>query len=66
MLPGNIARSTPRNFVIDPTGAYLFAANQDSDNVVVSRIDPRSGKLSPTGDILNAFAPVCVIFAAAQ
>ena len=55
-----------RNFAIDPTGAYLFAANQDSDNVVVFRIDGKSGKLSPTGDILDAFAPVCVIFVPAQ
>ena len=66
MLPGNIARSTPRNFAIDPTGAYLFAANQDSDNVVVFRIDAKTGKLDPTGDILDAFAPVCVTFVPAQ
>ncbi len=26
---------TPRSFAIDPTGKYLFAANQDTDNVVV-------------------------------
>src|SRR5258707_9082322 len=25
---------TPRNFVIDPTGKYLLAANQDSDQIV--------------------------------
>jgi 6-phosphogluconolactonase len=57
---------TPRNFAIDPTGAYLFAANQDSDNVKVFRIDARTGKLTPTGDTLEAFAPVCVTFVQAR
>src|SRR3712207_7532134 len=33
---------TPRNFAIDPTGAFLLAANQNSDSVVTFRIDPRS------------------------
>src|SRR5438046_10209202 len=29
---------TPRSFGIDPTGKYLLAANQASDNLVVLRI----------------------------
>jgi len=57
---------TPRNFAIDPTGAYLFAANQDSDNIVVFRIDRKTGKLTPSGVTLEAGAPVCVTFVAAQ
>jgi 6-phosphogluconolactonase len=56
----------PRMFAIDPTGAYLFAANQNSDNVVVFRIDTATGKLTPSGDILEASAPVCVTFVPAQ
>ena len=32
---------TPRNFEIDPTGRYLFAANQDSDSIVVFSRDAR-------------------------
>jgi len=39
---------TPRNFAIDPTGAYLLAANQESGNVVVFRIDATTGALTPT------------------
>jgi 6-phosphogluconolactonase len=51
------------HFGIDPTGAYLLAANQDSDNVVVFRIDPKTGQLSPTGQIVEGVgAPVCVKF----
>ena len=28
---------TPRNFAIDPSGRYLLAANQESNNIVVFR-----------------------------
>jgi len=28
---------------VDPTGKYLFVANQESNNIVVFRIDPRAG-----------------------
>ena len=30
---------TPRNFIIDPTGKFLLVANQDSNNIVVFKID---------------------------
>ena len=53
---------TPRNFGIDSTGTYLLAANQDSDNLVVFRIDPQTGKLEPTGLTLEIPTPVCVKF----
>jgi 6-phosphogluconolactonase len=39
----------PRNFSLDPTGGYVLSSNQDTENVVVLRIDPRTGRLSPTG-----------------
>jgi 6-phosphogluconolactonase len=38
----------PRNFSIDPTGRFLFASNQDTEDIVVHRIDARTGRLSPT------------------
>jgi len=53
---------TPRSFEIDPTGTLLFAANQQSNNIVIFRIDPKTGKLSPTGQVLNVAQPVCVKF----
>ena len=37
----------PRGFGIDPTGRFLLAANQDSDNVVVYRVDPSTGQVVP-------------------
>jgi 6-phosphogluconolactonase len=54
--------STPRGFGIDPDGGYLLAGNQKSDSVVVFRIDPKSGKLAPTGTKIEVGAPVCVKF----
>jgi 6-phosphogluconolactonase len=50
---------TPRNFEIDPTGAFLLAANQ-SGNVVVFRIDPATGKLRETGHSIEIPIPMCV------
>ena len=57
---------TPRNFVIDPTGKFLLAANQESNNIVTYRIDAITGALSPTGDVVEAPAPVCISFVAVK
>jgi len=40
---------TPRNITIDPSNEYLFCANQNGENLVVFRIDHRTGHLTPTG-----------------
>jgi 6-phosphogluconolactonase len=40
---------TPRNITIDPTNQYLISANQGGGNVVVFRIDHKTGHLTPTG-----------------
>ena len=53
---------TPRNFGIDPTGSFLLALNQSSNSVVVFRIDKKTGKLSPTGQTVEAPGPMCVRF----
>jgi 6-phosphogluconolactonase len=53
---------TPRNFNIDPTGRYVLAANQSTNNVVVLKIDLNSGKLTPTGNSIDVGSPVCVRF----
>lgn len=57
---------TPRNFAIDPTGKFLLAANQKSNNIVIFRIDSATGALSPTGEITEAPAPVCITFVAVR
>jgi 6-phosphogluconolactonase len=53
---------TPRHFAIDPTGKWLLAENQDSDNIVIFQIDQKTGKLTPTGDKVEVGAPVCIQF----
>src|SRR5204862_6375589 len=52
----------PRNFAIDPTGCYLFAANELSGNVAVFKIDTLTGRLSPTKTDLQIDVPVCIVF----
>jgi 6-phosphogluconolactonase len=53
---------TPRNFAIDPSGTWLLAAHQSTDNVCVFRIDPTSGKLEATENSVKVGSPVCVKF----
>jgi 6-phosphogluconolactonase len=53
---------TPRNFAIDPSGAWLLAANQDSNTVVTFRINRESGRLTPTGESIEVGSPAMVDF----
>ena len=53
----------PRNFAIDPTGNYLLAANQDSNDVVIFKRDLKTGLLTPTGKKIEVERPVCLKFA---
>lgn len=55
----------PRSFAIDPTGNYLLAANELTNNIVVFRIDPATGKLAKTGKEIMVDTPVCLQFAPA-
>ena len=52
----------PRQFAIDPTGGYLFAANELTGNVVLFRINGTTGRLSPTKTELKIDVPVCIVF----
>ncbi len=52
----------PRSFTIDPTGKYLLAANEISNNVVVYAIDGATGRLSKTGKEIAVDTPVCLKF----
>jgi 6-phosphogluconolactonase len=53
---------TPRNFAIEPTGQYMLVANQSGGNVMVFRINPVTGELTPTGTSAQVPSPVCVRF----
>jgi 6-phosphogluconolactonase len=56
----------PRNFVIDPTGKFLIVAHQNSDSIIVYRIDENTGKLSNAVFRLEVGNPVCLKFAPAM
>jgi 6-phosphogluconolactonase len=53
---------TPRHFTLDPTGKWLFAANQDSNSITIFRVDTSTGRLTPTSHALQVATPVCVVF----
>jgi 6-phosphogluconolactonase len=55
----------PRSFAIDPTGHSLLVANELTNNIVVFRIDPATGKLTKTGKEIMVDTPVCLQFAPA-
>jgi 6-phosphogluconolactonase len=50
----------PRNFCIDPTGNYLLAANQQTNNIVVFKRDMKTGLLKYTGEEIKIPEPVCL------
>jgi 6-phosphogluconolactonase len=50
----------PRNFTIDPSGNYLLAANQESDNIVIFKRDKQTGLLTDTGKRIEVGKPVCL------
>lgn len=53
----------PRNFAIDPSGNFLLAANQNSDEIVVFKRDQQSGLLTDTSKRIKVSQPVCLVFA---
>ncbi|HMF94035.1 MAG TPA: lactonase family protein [Vicinamibacterales bacterium] len=52
----------PRHFGIDPSATYLAVGNQDSDTILVARLDAGSGRLKPSGVLAYAPSPVCMKF----
>lgn len=48
----------PRYFMIDPTGNFLLAANQDSRNIVIFKRDKETGLLTKTGKEISVPRPV--------
>ena len=50
-------------FGLDPDASHLYAANENSHTIVEFRIDQASGKLAPTGQIIETGSPSCIAFA---
>ena len=51
---------TPRNFNFDPSGNFLLVANQDSDEVVIFKINKQTGMLTDTHKRIPIPSPVCI------
>lgn len=51
---------TPRNFNFDPTGNFLLVANQRSDDIIIFKINKKTGLLKDTGKRINVPNPVCI------
>lgn len=51
---------TPRNFNFDPSGNFLLVANQNTDDIVIFKIDKKTGLLTDTGKRINVVNPVCL------
>ncbi|MBR8241454.1 lactonase family protein [Burkholderia multivorans] len=52
----------PWGMALDPSGRWLFVANQHSGNVAVFSVDPASGKLAATGATAEVPTAVSVAF----
>jgi 6-phosphogluconolactonase len=50
----------PRDFAVDPTGAFLLVCHQESDNLVVFRIDRLTGLLEKVREY-EVLSGVCII-----
>jgi 6-phosphogluconolactonase len=51
----------PRNFTISEDGKWLLVANQDSDSIIIFKINPINGDLIPTGNTIKVSMPVCLV-----
>ncbi|MBA5850794.1 lactonase family protein [Clostridium sp. cel8] len=54
--------SFPRDFEIDPTGEFIVAANQNSNNIVLFKRDVENGKLDLIDKNISVPNPVCIKF----
>jgi 6-phosphogluconolactonase len=51
----------PQNLAITPDGRLLLCANMAGNRVVVLRIDPQTGHISPTGQEASMPRPSCIM-----
>lgn len=56
----------PRNFRIDPTGQFMIVANQESNNIVLFKINKDNGTLYQYGGAIDVRSPICVKFLAVE
>ena len=52
--------NTPRHFNFDPTGNYLLACNQNSNEIVIFKRNINTGLLTDSGKRVSIGKPVCI------
>lgn len=52
----------PRGVALDPTGTWLYVANQRGDDIVQFAVDQETGALTPTGRVVETPTPVDIAF----
>lgn len=52
----------PRDFAIDPTGNYLLAGHQYTNDIIIFKRDKTTGKLTATGKKIELCSPVGLVF----
>ena len=53
---------TPRFFTLSLSGRHLYAANEDSDTIVIFDVDTDSGNITASGQVIKIGSPVCIVF----
>ncbi|UTV98420.1 lactonase family protein [Marinomonas rhizomae] len=53
---------TPRFITLSPDGKWLYALNEDSDNIITFAVMPETGLLQETSQCFITGSPVCMVF----
>lgn len=53
----------PRSMAMDPSGRFLYVLNERGDSITTFRIDPKTGRLHATDQMLPIGNPVTMVFA---
>lgn len=57
----SVLGQTPRNFMVDPQGAFVLVANQDTDEIIYFERDMETGLLEATDVRIAVPSPVCLM-----
>ncbi|MFJ3522615.1 lactonase family protein [Pseudomonas sp. NPDC090203] len=52
----------PRFMSLTPDGTRLFVANEEDDTILSFNVNPHSGALTSSGQVIETGSPVCMIF----
>ena len=59
---GKIQHIEEGSGAIDPSGTWLYVANQKADTIVQFRIELATGELKPTDQVTRSITPVAIVF----